>query len=131
MMRIIGRGRLRQLITAGLTLAMLAGAAVCHAGVIDSLKPVDNLTIFLGAVTAAIVKAHSQTLPELLMHGRAFVRRFHAVYLVAMFSTKGRARVSPKPTLSPIVTKRVGNDGPFWATLSPTFTFAELVSSET
>jgi hypothetical protein len=121
-MRIIVPLRLRQLITPGLTLAMRPAAAVSPAGVIDSLKTVDNLTIYLGAVTAA-VEAHSRMLTELLMHGRALVRRLHVVHLVAyVFGVRPCARI----TKANFIVDIVESGGKLWSVLGCAVTDVHL-----
>lgn len=48
----------------------LALAAPAGAGVIDGLRTVDGLTVYLGVVPAAVTRAHPLGHTERTMHGR-------------------------------------------------------------
>jgi hypothetical protein len=65
------------------------------ADVIDGVKTVQGLKIYLGAVPAAIVRAHSSGHAEVQMHGGVPALGQHAVHLVvAVFDAATGARIT-------------------------------------
>lgn len=91
------RARLFRLATRSLCIAAasLALAAPAGAGVVDGVKTVDGLTVYLGVVPAAVTRAHAPRHTESTMHGGAAVRRsIHDVHLlVAVFNSANGQRL--------------------------------------
>lgn len=84
------RGALRWLPASAAALALFVGFEA-GANVVDGVKTVDGLTIYLGAVPAAIVRGHAAGHAEAQMHGGAPAPGSHAVHLVvAVFDRTGR-----------------------------------------
>ncbi len=70
-------------------------AAPASAGVVDGVHTVGDITVYLGAMPAAIVRGHSPDHPEASMHGGVPAPGAHAVHLVvAVFRTFGGQRVT-------------------------------------
>ncbi len=77
-----------------LVLASLALTAPASAGVVDGVKTVDGLTVYLGVVPAAVTRAHAPQHPERSMHGGISRPRFHDVHLlVAVFNSASGQRL--------------------------------------
>lgn len=94
MMLAISR-RLTKLVFPGLALILLTVPGASRAGVINGVQKVADLTIYLGVVSAATVRAHAKTHPEALMHGGVPGRGLHEFHLVvALFKTVSQARVT-------------------------------------
>jgi hypothetical protein len=65
------------------------------AGVVDGVQTVQGLKIYLGAVPAAVVRAHSSGHAEAQMHGGVPARGQHAIHLVvAVFDDATGARIT-------------------------------------
>lgn len=65
----------------------LALAAPAGAGVVNGVRTVDGLTVYLGVVPAAVTRAHPQGHAERTMHGGIARSGIHDVHLlVAVFS---------------------------------------------
>jgi hypothetical protein len=75
--------------------AGLAFAAPADAGVVDGVRAVDGLTIYLGVVPAAMTRAHAPQHTERTMHGGGAARRsIHDVHLlVAVFNSASGERL--------------------------------------
>lgn len=75
--------------------AALAFAAPACAGVVDGVKTVDGLTVYLGVVPAAVTRAHAPQHTEGSMHGGVSTRRsIHDVHLlVAVFNRASGERM--------------------------------------
>lgn len=72
----------------------LALAAPADAGVVDGVRTVDGLTIYLGAVPAAVTRGHPPGHPERAMHGGIAKPGSHDVHLVvAVFNAANGQRV--------------------------------------
>ncbi|MCW3837306.1 hypothetical protein ACFQ1E_13985 [Sphingomonas canadensis] len=70
-------------------------AAPASAGVVDGVRTVGDITVYLGAVPASIVRGHVADHPEARMHGGVPGPGSHAVHLVvAVFQTAGGRRVT-------------------------------------
>lgn len=78
-----------------LVLASLAFTAPAGAGVVDGVKKVDGLTVYLGVVPAAVIRADTPQHPERTMHGGVATRRsIHDVHLlVAVFNSASGQRL--------------------------------------
>lgn len=67
--------------------AALVAAVPADAGVIDGVKDVDGITVYLGVVPAAVMRSHAPLHTERTMHGGAARRGLHDVHLmVAVFN---------------------------------------------
>lgn len=67
--------------------ASLALAPPAGAGVVDGMRTVDGLTVYLGVVPAAVTRAHAPQHPERTMHGGPAKAGIHDVHLlVAVFN---------------------------------------------
>ena len=87
--------------------AMLAFAAPATAGVVDGVRTVDGLTVYLGAVPAAVTRGHAPGHTERTMHGGPAGSRIHEVHLlVAVFNNASGERIS-----NVAVTARIHGDG--------------------
>lgn len=74
--------------------AFLAFAAPAGAGVVNGVKTVDGLTVYLGVVPAAVTRAHAPQHPERTMHGGISRSTIHDVHLlVAVFNAANGRRV--------------------------------------
>ena len=69
-----------------LPLALALAPASASAGVVDGVRTVDDLTIYLGIVPAAIVRAHPPAHEERRMHGGGSAGLHEVHLLVAVFS---------------------------------------------
>lgn len=78
-----------------LVAASLAFTAPAGAGVVDGVKTVDGLTVYLGVVPAAVTRGHAPQHTESTMHGGAAARRsIHDVHLlVAVFNSASGQRL--------------------------------------
>ena len=77
-----------------IAVAPLALAAPAGAGVVDGVKTVDGLTVYLGVVPAAVTRAHAPQHPERTMHGGIPRPSFHDVHLlVAVFNSPSGQRL--------------------------------------
>lgn len=73
----------------------LALAAPAGAGVVDGVKTVDGLTVYLGVVPAAVTRAHPQGHTERAMHGGTAKPGVHDLHLlVAVFNKANGERLS-------------------------------------
>jgi hypothetical protein len=95
-MKMLG-SRLFRLVPRGLCIvaASFALAAPAGAGVVDGVKTVDGLTVYLGVVPAAVTRGHAPQHTESTMHGGAAARRsIHDVHLlVAVFNSASGQRL--------------------------------------
>lgn len=67
--------------------AALVAAVPADAGVIEGVKDVDGLTVYLGVVPAAVTRSHAPPHTERTMHGGAAGRGLHDIHLmVAVFN---------------------------------------------
>jgi hypothetical protein len=75
--------------------ASLALAAPAGASVVDGVKSVEGLTVYLGVVPAAVTRAHAPQHTESTMHGGVAARRsIHDVHLlVAVFNSANGQRL--------------------------------------
>ena len=90
------RVRLFRLVTRSLCIvaAAFAFAAPAGAGVVDGVKTVDGLTVYLGVVPAAVTRAHAPQHAERTMHGGAVKAGIHDVHLlVAVFNSASGQRL--------------------------------------
>jgi hypothetical protein len=108
MMLITGLRRVRGFIVTGLALAMFASASVSHAGVLDGVQTVEDLTIYLGIVPAATVRSHSPNHVETRMHGGVPASGLHADHLVVALFDKGSGRRITKATVVALVKEMGG-----------------------
>lgn len=82
-------------------------ATPASAGVVDGVRTVGDITAYLGAMPAAIVRGHSSDHPEARMHGGVPAPGGHAVHLVvAIFRTAGGQRVSDATVVARITEDR-------------------------
>lgn len=107
MMLITGLGQLRRLLATGLALAIFASSSVSHAGVIEGVKSVEDLTIYLGVVPAATVRLHSSAHAEAGMHG-GVPAGLHADHLVVALFDKGSGKRITNATVVAIVKEMGG-----------------------
>ena len=85
----------------------LAVASPAAAGVVDGVKTVDGLTVYLGVVPAAVTRAHPPGHVERTMHDGAAKPDTHEVHLlVALFNSASGARVG-----NAAVTASIHGDG--------------------
>ena len=84
------RARLFRLATRSLCIAAssLALAAPAGAGVVDGVKTIDGLTVYLGVVPAAVTRAHPPQHTERTMHGGMARPGIHDVHLVVAVFNK-------------------------------------------
>ena len=74
--------------------AVLALVTPANAGVVDGVRTVDGLAVYLGVVPAAVTRAHSPQHTERTMHGGAEKAGIHDVHLlVAVFNSGSGQRV--------------------------------------
>ena len=74
--------------------AALAFVSPAGAGVVDGVKTVDGLTVYLGVVPAAVTRAHARKHPERTMHGGISRPGIHNVHiLVAIFNSASGQRL--------------------------------------
>ena len=74
--------------------ASLALAPPAGAGVVDGMRTVDGLTVYLGVVPAAVTRTHAPQHPERNMHGGISRPSFHDVHLlVAVFNSASGQRL--------------------------------------
>lgn len=86
--------------------AIALSAAPADAGVVDGVRTVGDLTIYLGAVPAAITRGHDAAHTEARMHGGGAAQGPHAVHLVvALFDRRTGARITDASVLA-----RVGEE---------------------
>jgi len=91
----------------GLLAVALALPAPAGAGVVDGVKTVDGLTVYLGVVPAAVTRGHPPGHPERTMHGGITKPGSHDVHLlVAVFNAANGQRVG-----NVAVTARIQADG--------------------
>ena len=87
--------------------AMLAFAAPAAAGVVDGVRTVDGLTVYLGAVPAAVIRGHAPGHTERTMHDGPARSGMHDVHLlVAVFNSASGKRIG-----NVAVTARIHGDG--------------------
>lgn len=97
----------RGLQVAAAVLALLAAPA--YAGVIDGVHKTGDLTIYLGAVPAAVTRGHDPAHTEERMHGGAAAQSPHAVHLtVALFNTRTGRRITNAAVIARISEGRNG-----------------------
>ena len=78
----------------GLLAAALAFAAPAGAGVVDGVRSVDGLTVYLGVVPAAVTRGHPVGHTERTMHGGVAKPTTHDVHLVvAVFNSASGERL--------------------------------------
>lgn len=76
-------------------IAVLSFAVPAEAGVVDGVKTVDGLTVYLGVVPAAVTRVHPSGHTERAMHGGIASPGLHDVHLmVALFDRASGRRVS-------------------------------------
>ena len=74
--------------------ASLALAPPAGAGVVDGMRTVDGLTVYLGVVPAAVTRTHAPQHPERNMHGGISRPSFHDIHLlVAVFNSASGQRL--------------------------------------
>ena len=74
--------------------ASLAFTAPAGAGIVDGVKTVDGLTVYLGVVPAAVTRAHPPQHTERTMHGGVSKPSIHDVHLlVAVFNSASGVRL--------------------------------------
>ena len=83
-----------RLISSAFMAVALALAAPAAAGVVDGVKTVDGLTVYLGVVPAAVTRAHPQGHTERTMHDGIAKPTIHDVHmLVAVFNSASGERI--------------------------------------
>ncbi len=102
------RRALRGLIApAAVMLALSAPPQSASAGVVNGVQTVDDLTVYLGVVPAAVTRAHAPQHPERTMHGGVQRAGLHDIHLlVAVFSRPTGQRVTDA-----VVTARLHGTG--------------------
>jgi hypothetical protein len=73
--------------------AALGLAAPASAGVVDGVRRVDGLTVYLGVVPAAVIRGHPVEHVERTMHGATGIGSHDVHLLVALFSSTSGERV--------------------------------------
>lgn len=95
------------LLSKALVAATLLMAAPAAAGVVDGVRTVDGLTVYLGVVPAAVTRGHPPGHTERTMHGGATRPTSHDVHLVvAVFNSASGERLR-----NVRVTARIHADG--------------------
>ena len=106
-MNSVGRFAARAGIAPAWAAAALLAAQPASAGVVDGVRTVDDLTIYLGVVPAAVTRRHAPEHPERTMHGGIERPGLHDVHLmVAVFSRPTGQRVTDA-----VVTARLHGTG--------------------
>ena len=93
--------------------ATLAVAAPASAGVVNGVRTVDGLTVYLGIVPAAVTRGHPAGHAERTMHGGAARPTTHDVHLVvAVFNSANGKRLRDLGVVA-----RIHGDGRILATV--------------
>ena len=92
---------------------MLVAAGQSQAGVIDGVKTVEDLTIYLGVVPVASVRSHSPNHVEARMHGGVPAPGLHTYHLVVALFEKGSGKRITDATVVAVVKEQGGKQ---WST---------------
>lgn len=94
-------------VLAALAIALAPALQPASAGVVDGVQNVDDLTVYLGVVPAAVTRRHAPRHAERTMHGGAERPGLHDVHLmVAVFNRPTGQRVT-----NAVVTARLHGTG--------------------
>ncbi len=93
---------------------LLLAAPASGSGIVDGVKTVGDLTIYLGIVPAAIVRGHAEAHTEARMHGGVPQARHNVHLVVALFNKSTGARVTDATVVATIV-EPVGRHGKQWS----------------
>ena len=88
MIKTFGRQRLSFRLYLGAAATLALSGAHAAAGVVDGVKSVEGLTVYLGVVPAAISRGHAPDHVEARMHGGAPRPSLHNVHIVAAVFNK-------------------------------------------
>ena len=88
-----------------------------RAGVVDGVRTVDDLVIYLGVVPAAVTRGHAAEHPERTMHGGVARTTAHDIHLVVAVFRKGNGQRVINASVA--ATVRSAGSGPRTVRLAP------------